>query len=134
MAGASIARAGGELDAWPFKLSEPDEHYAEFLLRLERIRDRLLPAPNAGNPAKAARASDSLDGMDAGWVQGCSRTLWMLRARQSEPGAREFLRRLRVLFQRVQHPLRRELSAGRFPPLSPAVVVDVESREPWIGF
>ena len=33
----------------------------------------------------------------------------------------ELLRRLRVLFQRSQHPLRRELADHRFPPLSPAL-------------
>ncbi|HTF87866.1 MAG TPA: hypothetical protein VK843_05610, partial [Planctomycetota bacterium] len=121
-AGASIARVGGALDLWPRKETPPDEHYADFLARLGQVRDGLLATP------------DPKEGMDAGWVQGCERAFWILHARQDEPSAREFLRRLRVLFQRVQHPMRLELTARRFPPPPPSILVDLEAREPWIGF
>lgn len=135
-AGATIARAGGALDLWPRRSEHADAFYAEFLARLERVRGPWL-GPSEDEPAwDDPRPGDARDarGMDAGWVQGCERALRLLRVRQSEPGAREFLRRLRVLFQRSRHPLRLELSGGRFPPASPSVLVDLDLREPWIGF
>ena len=95
----------------------------------------MLAAQRESDPgAKPVAPPADLQGMQAGWVQGCSRTLTLLRARQVEPGSGEFLRRLWVIFQHVQHPLRRELLMRRFPPPSPAVLVDLERREPWIGF
>lgn len=129
LAGAAIAKPGGVLDAWPRLDTEAGSNYAVFLERLEELREPLSQAP-----AEGAAADPQLWSLEAGWVKGCERTLRLLRARQSEPGAREFLRRLRVLFQRSAHPLRRELSLGRFPPPSSALVVEVELREPWLGF
>ncbi len=132
VAGAGAAAPGGTLERWPLKETKPDERYIEFLTRLEQVRDQLTAA--AKDPGAASKPALDPRGLEAGWVQGCSRTLLLLRARQCEPGAREFLRRLRILFQRSQHPLRRELSGGRFPALSAAILVEVEPREPWIGF
>lgn len=129
LAGAAIAKPGGVLDTWPRQDTEAGSNYAVFLERLEALREQLLK-----EPADAAAADEQLWSLDAGWVQGCERCVRLLRARQNEPGAREFLRRLRVLFQRSTHPLRRELSLGRFPPPSSALVVEVELREPWLGF
>ena len=131
-AGAISTARGGTLDLWPLKETKPDERYIEFLARLKRVRDQLAAA--AKDPAATPKSEVDPRGMDAGWVQACSRILLLLRARQCEPGAREFLSRLRVLFQRTQHPLRRELSVNRFPALSPGILVEVELRERWIGF
>ena len=124
VAGAAIAKVGGVLDDWPRKPNEPGSNYAIFLQRLEKVREQVQATP----------AGADVQGLDAGWVQGCERCLSLLRSRQSEPGAREFLRNLRVLFQRTSHALRRELSLGRFPVPSSAVVVEVEGLEPWVGF
>ncbi|HUR28666.1 MAG TPA: hypothetical protein VM509_10800, partial [Planctomycetota bacterium] len=131
VAGARVARVGGTLDLWPRQDTERDVGYATFLQRLEAERDKV---PEAKNTSKPLTEKEAQARMKDAWVQGCVRAFRRLNARQSVPGAHELLRRLRVIFQRSQHPFRRELGSGRFPPLSPATLVDVNSREPWIGF
>jgi hypothetical protein len=129
MAAAVIAQPDGLLATWPSEEFSTDEHYEVFLQRLEAVQKALVAAAESG-----AGVMGGIGEPTAGWVQGCERCLRLLRERQCEPGAREFLRRLRVLFLRTSHPLRRELSLGRFPPPSAAVLVDIASREPWMGF
>jgi hypothetical protein len=131
VAGARIARTGGRLDSWPREETAPDLAYASFLARLEAEREKI---PAAKSSAKPPTESEVHAALRDGWVQGCERAYRRLRARQSVLGANELVRYLRVLFQRSQHPLRRELSARRFPPISPVLLIDVDSREPWIGF
>lgn len=129
LAGSLIAEAGGVLDRWPREPTGREAEYDAFLDRLEALRDELAAAAKAGQTARSEIA-----GLDAPWVEACRRALLSLRSRQAEPGSRELLRRLRVLFQRSTHPLRRELSAGRFPPPPEALIVDLARCEPWLGF
>jgi hypothetical protein len=132
--GAFVARPAGALAHWPDEQPDEDAALETFLARLDAVRDALLDSQGRSAAGQLPSTPPALAALDAGWVQGVTRALVLLRAAQQDPGARELLRNLRLRFQRVRHPFRAELMGGRIPPPSEALLKDLTLREPWLGY
>jgi hypothetical protein len=96
---------------------------------VERMAAHLAPVLEA---LAADRADAEAVRLDAGWVRGWERALNDLRSQGEDERAEKLLQYLRRTVGKSQHPLRRELSAARWPPPPRRDALALEEPGAWI--